>query len=66
VEFVLRYTLAHPGVSTIIVGTADTGHLQDNVTAALRGPLPPDVLQEAGRRLNAVGVAPRERATSDG
>jgi aryl-alcohol dehydrogenase-like predicted oxidoreductase len=56
VEFVLRYTLGHPGVSTIIVGTADVGHLQDNVAVALRGPLPADVYAEARRRLDAAGV----------
>jgi aryl-alcohol dehydrogenase-like predicted oxidoreductase len=66
VEFVLRYTLSHPGVSTIIVGTADTGHLQENVAGALRGPLPPEVLQEANRRLEEAGVAPLAPGTPAG
>ena len=40
VEFVLRFTLGHPGLSTIIVGTASVDHLRDNVAKALQGPLP--------------------------
>ena len=61
VEFVLRFTLAQPGLSTIIVGTASVGHLQDNMARALQGPLPADVYQEARQRLDAVGVAPLRR-----
>ncbi|HEV2377021.1 MAG TPA: aldo/keto reductase [Streptosporangiaceae bacterium] len=56
VEFVLRYTLSHPEVSTIIVGTANEEHLRDNVAGALRGPLPSDLYEEARRRLDAAGV----------
>jgi aryl-alcohol dehydrogenase-like predicted oxidoreductase len=58
VEFVLRYTLGHPAVSTIIVGTADPGHLHDNVAGALHGPLPDATYQEATRRLTTAGVVP--------
>jgi aryl-alcohol dehydrogenase-like predicted oxidoreductase len=61
VEFVLRFTLAHPGLSTIIVGTASVEHLRDNLAQALQGPLPADVYQEAKRRLDAVGVSPVRR-----
>jgi aryl-alcohol dehydrogenase-like predicted oxidoreductase len=61
VEFVLRYTLGHPGVSTIIVGTASVAHLQDNLAAALRGPLPDDIYQEARKRLDAAEVTPLSR-----
>jgi aryl-alcohol dehydrogenase-like predicted oxidoreductase len=50
-EFVLRFTLSHPDVDTIIVGTVDVGHLQDNLAAARKGPLPADVYAEARRRL---------------
>ena len=52
--FMLRYTLAHPGLHTTIVGTQDLDHLRENVEAAERGPLPPDVYAEAKRRLQAV------------
>jgi aryl-alcohol dehydrogenase-like predicted oxidoreductase len=50
-EFVLRFTLSHPGLSTTIVGTANPAHLADNVTVAERGPLPPDLYAEAKSRL---------------
>ena len=53
-EFILRFTLSHPGVTSAIVGTSDPGHLRSNVQAASRGPLPPDVYAEARRRLAAV------------
>jgi aryl-alcohol dehydrogenase-like predicted oxidoreductase len=54
-EFVLRFTLSHPGVSSAIVGTSSLEHLRANVAIASRGPLPEDVNAEARRRL---GLAP--------
>ena len=56
--FMLRFTLTHPDVHTVIVGTLNPQHLQDNVRAVRRGPLPPDVYTEAKRRLEVVGVTP--------
>ena len=53
--FVLRYTLSHPHAHTIIVGTTRPEHLQENVAAVLRGPLPEDTLAEAKRRLDDAG-----------
>ena len=55
-RFVLRFTLTHPHAHTIIVGTTDQGHLQENAEAVAKGPLPADVYEEAKRRLDAVGV----------
>lgn len=52
-EFILRFTLSHPGVSSAIVGTSKPGHLRSNVDMASRGPLPDDVYAEARRRLAA-------------
>jgi aryl-alcohol dehydrogenase-like predicted oxidoreductase len=52
-QWMLRYTLSHPGVDTIIVGTLEPAHLQANVRAAEAGPLPSDVYAEARRRLDA-------------
>ena len=52
--FVLRFTLAHPHVHTIIAGTKDLAHLRENVDAVLQGPLPQDAYAEAKRRLDAV------------
>lgn len=57
-EFMLRFTLSHPDLDTTIVGTKDVGHLQENVAAALKGPLPPDLYEEAKRRLDAAGSRP--------
>ena len=52
-SFLLRFTLNHPGMSTNIVGTKSPVHLEDNATAAKRGPLSADVYAEAKRRLDA-------------
>jgi aryl-alcohol dehydrogenase-like predicted oxidoreductase len=54
-SFMLRFTLSHPGMHTTIVGTLNPDHLKGNVSAALKGPLPPDVYAEAKRRLAAAG-----------
>jgi aryl-alcohol dehydrogenase-like predicted oxidoreductase len=50
-EFMLRFTLSHPGLSSTIVGTASLGHLRSNLAVAGKGPLPADIYQEAKRRL---------------
>lgn len=54
--FLLRYALTTPGVSTVIVGTADPSHVRANVAAARRGVLPADVYAEAQQRLDAAGL----------
>jgi aryl-alcohol dehydrogenase-like predicted oxidoreductase len=56
--FMLRFTLSHPPLHTTIVGTANPGHLRENLEAVARGPLPPGVYEEARRRL--------DRAAADG
>jgi aryl-alcohol dehydrogenase-like predicted oxidoreductase len=50
-EFILRFTLSHPGLSTTIVGTANRAHLAGNIAMAERGPLPADLYEEARKRL---------------
>jgi aryl-alcohol dehydrogenase-like predicted oxidoreductase len=52
-EFVLRFTLRHPALSSTIVGTSNLDHLRSNVEMASRGPLPEDVYAEALSRLGA-------------
>src|SRR5690349_6858122 len=52
-EFVLRFTLSHPGLSSTIVGTANPDNLRANLAVAGRGPLPGDLYGEALRRLPA-------------
>ena len=56
-EFMLRFTISHPGMTTTIVGTANPQHLADNVAAAKKGPLPADQVAEAKRRLDAAAQA---------
>src|ERR1700691_1958506 len=50
-EFMLRFTISHPALSTTIVGTLNPDHLAENVAAVRKGPLPEDVYAEAKRRL---------------
>jgi aryl-alcohol dehydrogenase-like predicted oxidoreductase len=50
-EFILRFTLSHPGLSTTIVGTANPAHLAGNIAIAEKGPLPSDLYEEAKKRL---------------
>ena len=55
VEFILRFTFSHPDMDTTIVGTVNPAHLQSNLDALRKGPLPPAVYAEAKRRLAAAG-----------
>jgi aryl-alcohol dehydrogenase-like predicted oxidoreductase len=57
-EFILRFTFTHPDMDTNIVGTVNPAHLQGNIDALLKGPLPADLYAEAKRRLAAAGIAP--------
>ncbi len=52
-EFMLRFTISHPGMSTTIVGTMNPDHLVQNVASVRKGPLPADVYAETKRRLSA-------------
>ena len=56
--FLMRYTISHPGMHTTIVGTKSPEHLAENIKAAQAGPLPPNVYEEAKRRLTAAGQVP--------
>ena len=55
-DFLIRYTITHPAVTAGVCGTRGTEHLLQNIRAASRGPLSPEVYAEAKRRLNYVGV----------
>jgi aryl-alcohol dehydrogenase-like predicted oxidoreductase len=52
IEFTLRFTLSHPGLSSTIVGTSSLDHLKNNLAIAEKGPLPQDVYAEAMKRLD--------------
>jgi aryl-alcohol dehydrogenase-like predicted oxidoreductase len=53
IEFVLRFTLSHPHLSSTIVGTSSVDHLRSNVAIAERGPLPAGLYEQARQRLAA-------------
>jgi aryl-alcohol dehydrogenase-like predicted oxidoreductase len=55
--FTLRFTCANPDMATAVVATTSVDHLCENVSAVQEGPLPPDVVAEAKRRLAAVAPA---------
>ena len=50
-EFLLRFTLSHPDMTTTIVGTSSLDHLAQNVAVARKGPLPADVYERARQTL---------------
>ncbi len=56
-ELILRFTLSHPEMDTTIVGTMNPEHLRQNVAAAAKGPLPPDLYKEAKARLDKAGAS---------
>ena len=51
-ELILRYTLSLSHCHTTIIGTCNPMHLSENLAAANRGCLPPDLFDEIGRRVN--------------
>ena len=57
--FMLRFTLSHRYIDTIIAGTLNPQHLAENVKVVQKGPLPDDVYEEAKRRLTAAGQNPQ-------
>ena len=46
-EFVLRFTLSHPDLSSTIVGTSNLDHLASNIAMAEKGALPTEVYELA-------------------
>ena len=58
-EFILRFTFAHPDLHTNIIGTINLDHLRENLNTLQKGPLPENLYAEAKRRLTAAGTAPQ-------
>jgi aryl-alcohol dehydrogenase-like predicted oxidoreductase len=52
-EFMLRFTISHPALHTTIVGTSNIEHLKENIAAAAKGPLAPDVYEAARARFGS-------------
>jgi aryl-alcohol dehydrogenase-like predicted oxidoreductase len=50
-ELILRFTLSHPNIDTVIAGTCDTQHLQENIASASAGPLGEDLYTEIKQRV---------------
>ena len=57
-DFLIRYAMSHPGLSTVLVGTKNVNHLEHNVKIAEKGGLSDEVYEEAKRRLNFAGAVP--------
>jgi len=55
IAFMLRYVISLPQAHTVVVGTLSLEHMEENVRAVQRGPLSPDTLEEANRRLEKLG-----------
>ncbi len=54
IEFVVRFTLSHPGLSSTIIGTANMDHLASNIAFAEKGPLPADLYASVKSALDPV------------
>ncbi|MGP4101148.1 aldo/keto reductase [Nonomuraea sp. KM90] len=52
-ELLLRFILTHRDLHSVIVGSTRIAHVQANVAAAGKGPLPPDVYDALRDRLSA-------------
>lgn len=50
-EFILRFTISHPGCDTTIVGTCNPDHLSENIHSLSKGPLSVDVRNEVHARV---------------
>lgn len=55
-ELLLRYTLSHPHCHTTIVGTCDSAHFAENLSAAQAGPLPAQLYEQVTQRVSSVGA----------
>jgi aryl-alcohol dehydrogenase-like predicted oxidoreductase len=53
-EFNIRYTLGNPDVATLLSGTMNPAHLQENVLAAIGGPLPREMHEAARHAIAAI------------
>ena len=59
--FLLRFTLTHPDIHAVIVGTLQPEHLIENIAAVTKGPLSSEIYLEAKHRLDAIGEKPKDK-----
>lgn len=57
-EFLIRFALTDQAISCMLIGTQSKEHMIGNIKAVEKGVLPPDLYDEAKRRLDAVGITP--------
>lgn len=50
-ELILRHTISHPHCHTTIVGTCNPAHLEENLAAIGKGPLPRDLYAQVAARV---------------
>lgn len=53
-EAAYRFCIHEPGVDVVLTGTGDARHLEANIAAALKPPLPPEILARLGVLLGHV------------
>ena len=54
VEAAYRYAAYTEGVSTVMTGTIDPGHLEQNVESVLKGPLSPEAIERLRTEFGSV------------
>lgn len=57
-DFLIRFSITHPGLSNVLVGTKNVKHLKRDIEMANKGPLSDEVYQEAKARLSFAGLIP--------
>jgi len=53
-ELLIRYVISNQNITSAIVGTSNAQHMKENIAAAEKGTLPPDVIAEIKRRFNSI------------
>lgn len=57
-DFLIRFALSHPALSSAVIGTRNVEHLVSNIKVAEKGKLSDEVYNEAKLRLNFAGIVP--------
>ncbi len=66
IEFMIRFALTSGALSLCLTGTTNISHLEENVLAAEKGPLDPEIYALAVRRLTLAGSVPGDSEYSRG
>ncbi len=60
IEFMIRFAVTNPAVNVLLTGTSNVSHLEENVSAAGKGPLDQDLYQAVVARLTEAGSMAEE------